>query len=153
MSTIVEVATKAGTFKTLLTAAKAAGLIETLNGKGPYTIFAPTDEAFAKLPKGTIEALLKDPKRLKQVLLYHVVAGKVSAESAAKLTSAKTLEGQEIKISMGDKGELGKKDPAFKRDPVKWHENLRINDAFVTKANIEAKNGVIHVINKVLLPK
>jgi len=130
---IVEVAASAGTFNTLLAAAKAAGLAETLAGPGPFTVFAPTDEAFAALPAGTVDALLKDPVRLKSILLYHVVSGTVMAKDVAGLTSAKTLEGGTLTINTTN--------------------GVMINDATVTKADVVASNGVIHVINKVLLPK
>jgi transforming growth factor-beta-induced protein len=130
---IVDTAVAAGTFKTLATALEAAGLVETLKGAGPFTVFAPTDEAFAKLPAGTVEALLKDPKALGEILKYHVVAGKVMAADAAKLTEAKTVQGSPIKISVKD----GK---------------VYINDAQVTTADIETSNGVIHVIDTVILP-
>src|SRR5512147_2691665 len=95
---IVDTAVAAGSFTTLVTAVKAAGLVETLKGPGPFTVFAPTDEAFAKLPKGTVEGLLKDPPKLRQVLKYHVVAGKVMAKDVVKLASAKTLLGQAVSI-------------------------------------------------------
>jgi hypothetical protein len=111
----------------------AAGLVETLKGKGPFTVFAPTDEAFAKLPAGTVEGLLKEPAKLKDILLYHVVAGNVMAADAARLTSANTVLGQPITI----KAEGGK---------------VMINDATVVIADVKASNGVIHVIDKVLLP-
>jgi uncharacterized surface protein with fasciclin (FAS1) repeats len=129
---IVEVAASAGTFNTLLTAAKAAGLAETLATGGPFTVFAPTDEAFAALPKGTLEALLNNPEKLKAVLLYHVVSGTVTAKDVAGLTSAKTLEGGMLRINTT--------------------KGVMINDATVVKADIMASNGVIHVINKVLIP-
>jgi uncharacterized surface protein with fasciclin (FAS1) repeats len=131
---IVETAVANGSFKTLAKALTEAGLIETLKGKGPFTVFAPTDEAFAKLPKGTVDALLKDKKKLTAVLTYHVVAGKVKAADAAKLTTAKTVNGQSLKISA--KGGA-----------------VMINDAKVTQADIETTNGVIHVIDTVILPK
>lgn len=131
---IVDTAVAAGSFKTLAKALTEAGLVDTLKGKGPFTVFAPTDEAFAKLPKGTVEALLKDKKKLTAILTYHVVAGKVMAADAAKLTTAKTVNGQSIKISAKDGG-------------------VMINDAKVTKADIETANGVIHVIDTVILPK
>jgi len=138
MADIVDTAVAAGSFKTLVTAVKAAGLVGTLKGKGPFTVFAPTDDAFAKLPKGTVEALLKDIPKLTAVLTYHVVAGKVMAADVVKLKTAKTVQGQEVKI-----------------DASKWHmhKNVKINDAEVVKADIVADNGVIHVIDKVLLPK
>jgi uncharacterized surface protein with fasciclin (FAS1) repeats len=138
MADIVDTAVAAGSFKTLVTAVKAAGLVDTLRGKGPFTVFAPNDDAFAKLPKGTVEGLLKDISKLKAVLTYHVVAGKVMAADVVKLKSAKTVQGQEVKI-----------------DASKWHmhKNVKVNDAEVIKADITTDNGVIHVIDKVLLPK
>jgi uncharacterized surface protein with fasciclin (FAS1) repeats len=130
---IVETAVAAGSFKTLATALEKTGLIATLKGKGPFTVFAPTDEAFAKLPAGTLDKLLANPEQLKAILLYHVVAGDVPSSAAAKLTSAKTVNGAEIKIApMGS--------------------TLMINDAHVAKADVKASNGVIHVIDKVILP-
>jgi len=131
---IVDTAVAAGSFKTLAKALTEAGLIETLKSKGPFTVFAPTDEAFAKLPKGTVDALLKDKKKLTAILTYHVVPGAVRAADAAKLTTAKTVNGQSIKISA--------------KDGV-----VMINDAKVIQADIETANGVIHVIDKVILPR
>ncbi|MBY0490109.1 MAG: fasciclin domain-containing protein [Gemmatimonadaceae bacterium] len=132
---IVETAVAAGSFKTLAKLLGDAGLIETLKGPGPFTVFAPTDEAFAKVPAATLEALGKDKAKLKNVLLYHVVAGKVPAAEALKLAGkgAKTVEGQEAKISVMD----GK--------PM-------INNAHIIKTDIMAKNGIIHVIDAVILP-
>lgn len=129
---IVEVAASAGMFNTLLTAAKAAGLAETLASGGPFTVFAPTDEAFAALPAGTLDALLKDTEKLKAILLYHVVSGTVMAKDVAGLTKATTLQGGDLKIDTS--------------------HGVMINDAMVVKADVAASNGVIHVINKVLLP-
>jgi uncharacterized surface protein with fasciclin (FAS1) repeats len=138
MGGICDTAVAAGNFKTLVAATQAAGLVETLNTKGPFTVFAPTDEAFAKLPKGTVEALLKDIPKLTSILTYHVVSGRVMAADVVKLKSAKTLQGQEVKI-----------------DASKWHlhKTVKINDANVIKADVVADNGVIHVIDKVLMPK
>ena len=138
MADIVDTAVAAGNFKTLVTAVKAAGLVDTLKSKGPFTVFAPTDEAFAKLPKGTVEGLFKDIPKLKAVLTYHVVAGKVMAADVVKLKTAKTVQGQDVRI-----------------DASKWHlhKNVKINDANVIKADIATDNGVIHVIDKVILPK
>jgi uncharacterized surface protein with fasciclin (FAS1) repeats len=138
MADIVDTAVAAGNFKTLVTAVKAAGLVETLKSKGPFTVFAPTDDAFAKLPKGTVEGLLKDIPKLKSVLTYHVVPGKVMAADVVKLKKAKTVQGQEVKI-----------------DASKWHlhKTVKINDANIVKADIATDNGVIHVIDKVILPK
>ena len=130
---IVGVASEAGSFNTLLAAAKAAGLVETLQSDGPFTVFAPTDEAFAKLPEGTVESLLANPDRLKQVLLYHVVPGKVTAEAVTGLSSATTAQGSDIKIAT-DSGAV------------------KINDATVIKADVMASNGVIHVIDTVIIP-
>lgn len=132
--TIVDVAVEAGNFTTLVAAVKAAGLVETLSGAGPFTVFAPTDEAFAKLPAGTVEGLLKDKEKLTKILTYHVVAGKVMAKDVAGMTSAKTVEGSEVTV----KAENGV---------------VMINDATVTSADIEASNGVIHVIDTVLMPE
>jgi uncharacterized surface protein with fasciclin (FAS1) repeats len=138
MADIVDTAVAAGSFKTLVTAVKAAGLVDTLKSKGPFTVFAPNDDAFAKLPKGTVEGLLKDIPKLKAVLTYHVVAGKVMAADVVKLKTAKTVQGQDVKI-----------------DASKWHlhKSVKINDANVIKADIVTDNGVIHVIDKVILPK
>ena len=129
---IVETAVSAGQFNTLATALTEAGLVETLKGAGPFTVFAPTDEAFAQLPPGTLEALLKDKAKLVEVLTYHVVAGKVMAADVVRLSEAKTVEGQTVTIStMG---------------------GVMVNDAHVVKTDIVASNGVIHVIDKVILP-
>lgn len=138
MADIVDTAVAAGNFKTLVTAVKAAGLVDTLKSAGPFTVFAPTDDAFAKLPKGTVEGLLKDIPKLKAVLTYHVVPGKVMAADVVKLKTAKTVQGQDVKV-----------------DASKWHlhKNVKINDANVVKADIVTDNGVIHVIDKVILPK
>jgi uncharacterized surface protein with fasciclin (FAS1) repeats len=138
MADIVDTAIAAGNFKTLVTAVKAAGLVDTLKGKGPFTVFAPTDEAFAKLPKGTVEGLVKDVPRLKSILTYHVVPGKVMAADVAKLKTVKTVQGQELKI-----------------DASKWHlhDNIKVNDANIIKPDLVVDNGVCHVIDKVLIPK
>ncbi len=138
MKNIVETAVEAGSFETLVKAVEVAGLVDTLSGKGPFTVFAPTDDAFAMLPAGTVEGLLKDKEKLTSILTYHVVPGKVMSSDVAKLKSAKTVQGQEIKI-----------------DAAKWHlhRNVKVNDANVIKTDIECTNGVIHVIDKVILPK
>ncbi len=130
---IVDTAVAAGSFNTLVTAVKAAGLVDTLKSAGPFTVFAPTDAAFAKLPPGALEGLLKDPAKLKAVLTYHVVSGDVMAADVVKLTSAKTVEGADVKITV--KG--GK---------------VMINNAHVVKADIKCSNGVIHVIDAVIMP-
>jgi len=129
---IVDTAISAGSFTTLVEAVKAAGLVETLKGEGPFTVFAPTDEAFAKLPAGTIDGLLKDKKKLTQILTYHVVPGKVMAKDVAAISSAKTVNGAQLKIDSSS--------------------GVKINDASVVKADVETSNGVIHVIDTVLIP-
>jgi len=130
---IVDTAVAAGSFDTLATALKAAGLVETLKGKGPFTVFAPTDDAFKKLPAGTLEKLLADKAQLTKVLTYHVVAGKVMAADVVKLSEAKTVEGSSVKIAVKD----GK---------------VKLNDANVVKTDVGASNGVIHVLDTVVLP-
>lgn len=130
---IVDTAVGAGSFNTLVTAVKAAGLVDTLKSAGPFTVFAPTDEAFAKVPKATLDALLADKEKLKQVLLYHVVSGKVMAATAVTLTEAKTVQGSSAKISVSG----GK---------------AKIDNANIVKTDIECTNGVIHVIDSVILP-
>ena len=132
---LVAVASGAGSFNTLVAAVKAAGLVETLQGKGPFTIFAPTDEAFAKLPAGTVENLLKPENKdqLIAILTYHVVAGKVMAADV-KTMQAKTVNGKELSIKVAD----GK---------------VTVDSANVTKTDVAASNGVIHVIDTVVLPK
>ena len=131
---IVQTAIGAGQFKTLVAAVKAAGLVETLSGPGPFTVFAPTDEAFAKLPEGTVEALLLDKEKLKAILTYHVVSGNVMASDVVKLSSAKTVNGQEVTIMVKD----GK---------------VMVDNATVIKTDIKCSNGVIHVIDSVIIPK
>lgn len=131
---IVDTAVAAGSFKTLATALQAAGLIDTLKGNGPFTVFAPTDEAFAKLPAGTVEALLKDKEKLTKILLYHVVPGNVMAKDVVKLKSAKTVQGSSLTISVKN-------------------GNVKVDNANVVKTDIAATNGVIHVIDTVVLPK
>ncbi len=130
--TIVETAIAAGSFKTLVTAVKAAGLVETLSGDGPFTVFAPTDEAFAKLPAGTLESLLADKDKLTAVLTYHVVPGKVTSQDVMKLSSAKTVQGSELSIDTSS--------------------GVMVDNAKVIKADVMASNGVIHVIDTVLIP-
>jgi uncharacterized surface protein with fasciclin (FAS1) repeats len=131
---IVATASSAGSFNTLLAAAKAAGLVETLQSAGPFTVFAPTDEAFAKLPAGTVENLLANPDQLRAILLYHVVPGKVMAADVVNLSSATTAEGSDIAIRVADGG-------------------VMIDNANVTATDIETSNGVIHVIDTVILPR
>ncbi len=131
--TIVDIAVADGRFETLVAAVQAAGLVDTLQGEGPFTVFAPTDDAFSALPEGTVAALLEDIPALTAILLYHVVAGDVRAADVVALESAVTVQGESVSISVeGD--------------------NVRINDALVVIADIVASNGVIHVIDAVLLP-
>ncbi|MFO1062957.1 MAG: fasciclin domain-containing protein [Pirellulales bacterium] len=134
--TVVEIAAGNKDFSTLVAAVKAAGLAETLSGTGPFTVFAPTNAAFEKLPKGTVEELLKpeNKKKLVAILTYHVVPGKVLAADVVKLDKAKTVQGQEVKIVVGKDG-------------------VQVDNAKVVKTDIVGKNGVIHVIDTVILPK
>jgi len=134
-SNIVQTAAGAGQFKTLLKLAKQAGLVGALEGKGPLTVFAPTDAAFAKVPKATLQALAKDKAKLRAVLLYHVVQGKITAAKVVKLHSVKTLNGQALKVR------------------VTSHGTVTVGGARVIMADIRASNGVIHVIDKVLIPR
>jgi len=133
---IVDTAVSAGSFNTLVAAVKAAGLVDTLKGPGPFTVFAPTDEAFAKLPAGTVEELLKpeNKSKLVAILTYHVVPGKVTAKDVVKLHEAKTVNGQELTV----KTEMG---------------SVMVNNAKVVKTDILCTNGVIHVIDTVVLPQ
>ena len=130
---ILERAAHEGSFATLMAAVEASGLAESLSGEGPYTLFAPSDEAFAKLPPGTIEALLADKERLADLLSYHVLPGVVMVEDVAKVETAKTLYGQELKVESDDRG-------------------VRVDDARILNSDIICKNGVIHVIDQVVLP-
>ncbi|QIS00717.1 fasciclin domain-containing protein [Vibrio diabolicus] len=133
---IVDVATENGSFNTLVAAVKAADLVDTLKGEGPFTVFAPTDDAFAKLPDGTVDMLLMPEKKdkLVSILTYHVVPGKVMAADVVKLDKATTVQGQDVMIkTMGDK--------------------VMVNDANVMATDVKAKNGVIHVIDTVIMPK
>ena len=130
---IVDTAVEAGSFKTLAAALQAADLVSTLKSEGPFTVFAPTDAAFAKIPKADLDALLSDKRALTEVLTYHVVSGKVMAADVVKLTQAKTVEGSPVKIKVVD----GK---------------VMINNANVSATDIAASNGVIHVIDTVIMP-
>ena len=130
---VVDTAIAAGSFKTLVKAIQAAGLVDTLKGDGPFTVFAPTDEAFAKLPAGTLDALLKDKAKLQAVLTYHVVSGRVMAADVTKLKSAKTVQGQSLAIDTS--------------------KGVKVGTATVVKTDIAASNGVIHVIDSVLIPR
>jgi len=129
---IVDTAVAAGDFETLVAAVQAAGLVEVLKGDGPFTVFAPNDEAFAKLPEGTLDALLADPEALTAVLTYHVVAGRVMAADVVKLTSATTVQGQDVRIDASS--------------------GVKVDGANVIATDVIASNGVIHVIDTVILP-
>jgi uncharacterized surface protein with fasciclin (FAS1) repeats len=131
-NTIAAIVSNDPNFSTLLSAVQAAGLVETLSSAGPFTVFAPTNAAFAKVPADQLNALLNDPAQLKAVLLYHVVAGRVTAAQVSRLTSANTVNGAAVQIDASN--------------------GVKINDATVTQADIRASNGIIHVIDTVLLP-
>lgn len=133
MKNLVETAIDAGNFKTLVKAVQEAGLVGTLSGEGPFTVFAPTDEAFEKLPEGTLENLLEDKEGLGKILTYHVVKGKVMSDQVVNLNKAETINGQDVSIDSTD--------------------GVKIDNAKVITTDIECSNGVIHVIDTVLLPK
>jgi uncharacterized surface protein with fasciclin (FAS1) repeats len=130
---IVQTAVAAGQFTTLVSLVKKAGLASALSGKGPFTVFAPTDAAFAKVPKATLDALARNKAQLKAVLLYHVVSGKLTASKVVKLKTAKTLQGKPVRIRVNG-------------------GNVFVGGAKVTTPDVMASNGVVHVVNKVLLP-
>jgi len=132
MPNVVQTAVSAGSFKTLVAAVQAAGLLEALSGPGPFTVFAPTDEAFAKLPAGAVEGLLEDIPKLQAVLKHHVVSGKMMASDVAAKDSVQTLEGDDITIDTTD--------------------GVKVDEAHVVKADIATDNGVIHVIDTVMMP-
>ncbi len=132
--TIAEIVSTNPDFSTLLAAVKAAGLVETLSGAGPFTVFAPTNAAFAKIPAADLNALINDPEKLKSILLYHVVVGKAMAADVIELTTAKTVNGAAVNLKVNG----GK---------------VMVNDATVIQADVQATNGVIHVIDTVLMPK
>jgi uncharacterized surface protein with fasciclin (FAS1) repeats len=133
MPTIVDIAVQAGSFNTLVQAVQAAGLVETLSGEGPFTVFAPTDEAFAQIPQDTLQAVLADKEKLTAILTYHVVPGKLMAADVVRSTQLQTVQGQSITVST--------------------EGGVRVDDANVVQTDIEADNGVIHVIDQVIMPK
>jgi uncharacterized surface protein with fasciclin (FAS1) repeats len=133
MPTIVDVAVQAGKFNTLVQAVQAAGLVETLSGEGPFTVFAPTDEAFAQIPQETLQAVLADKEKLTAILTYHVVPGRLMAADVVRSTQLQTVQGQSITVST--------------------EGGVRVDDANVIQTDIEADNGVIHVIDQVIMPK
>lgn len=130
---IVDTAIAAGSFNTLVKAVQAAGLVDALKGEGPFTVFAPTDEAFAKLPAGTLESLIQDKEKLTAILTYHVVSGKHMADDVVKKSSIATLQGQSITVNTSS--------------------GVKVDNANVVKTDIQTRNGVIHVIDSVILPK
>ena len=132
MADIIDTAVNASSFKTLIAAVKAAGLVDTLKGPGPFTVFAPTDDAFARLPEGTVEALLNDISQLTKILTYHVVSGKVMSADMVNLNSISSLEGSPLSIDASS--------------------GVKVNNATVVTPDVEADNGVIHVIESVLIP-
>lgn len=132
MKNIVTTAIEAGSFKTLVTAVKEAGLVDTLSGRGPFTVFAPTDEAFARLPKGTVEGLLKDRKKLTDILTYHVIPGMVTSSQVKKIKEAQTVNGKKLKIHHA------------------W--GTKVENAKIISSDIRTSNGIIHVIDRVLIP-
>jgi Secreted and surface protein containing fasciclin-like repeats len=133
MPTIVDVAVQAGKFNTLVQAVQAAGLVETLSGEGPFTVFAPTDEAFAQIPQETLQAVLADKEKLTAILTYHVAPGKLMAADVVRSTQLQTVQGQSITVST--------------------EGGVRVDNANVIQTDIEADNGVIHVIDQVIMPK
>jgi uncharacterized surface protein with fasciclin (FAS1) repeats len=133
MPTIVDIAVQAGSFKTLVQAVQAAGLVETLSGEGPFTVFAPTDEAFAQIPAETLQAVLADKEKLTAILTYHVVPGKLMAADVVRSTQLQTAQGQSITVST--------------------EGGVRVDNANIIQTDIEADNGVIHVIDQVIMPK
>jgi uncharacterized surface protein with fasciclin (FAS1) repeats len=133
MPTIVDVAVQAGKFNTLVQAVQAAGLVETLSGEGPFTVFAPTDEAFAQIPQETLQAVLADKEKLTAILTYHVVPGRLMAADVVRSTQLQTVQGQSITVSA--------------------EGGVRVDNANVIQTDIEADNGVIHVIDQVIMPK
>jgi len=138
LADIVDTAMSSDMFKTLVTAIKTAGLVDTLKGPGPFTVFAPTDEAFAKLPKGSLDMLLKDTAKLKDVLTFHVAEGKMTAADLAKHEYLQALNGGELRI-----------------DAKTWHlhKNIKVNGANIIKPDLIVDNGVCHAIDAVLMPK
>ena len=130
---IVETAINAGNFTKLVSAVQAAGLVDTLSGEGPFTVFAPSDEAFSKLPEGTLDSLLQDVEKLKGILTYHVLTGKVMSSNLSGVSTAATVNGQEVTIDATN--------------------GVRVNNSNVVTADIDCSNGVIHVIDTVLLPQ
>jgi uncharacterized surface protein with fasciclin (FAS1) repeats len=137
MKNIVETAIDAENFTTLVKAVQAADLVDTLSGPGPFTVFAPTDAAFSKLPSGTLESVLEDKQRLTKILTYHVVSGKYMASDVKKLKSVATVQGESVTVEVHRL----------------FHRGVKINDAQVIHPDIECTNGVIHVIDSVLMPK
>ena len=137
MKNIVETAIDAENFTTLVKAVQAAGLVDTLSGPGPFTVFAPTDAAFSKLPSGVLDSVLKDKEELTKILTYHVASGKYTASAAKKMKSIPTVQGQSLKVEVHHL----------------FHRGVKVDDAEVIHPDIECTNGLIHVIDSVLMPK
>jgi uncharacterized surface protein with fasciclin (FAS1) repeats len=133
LKNLVETASNEGTFKTLIIALREAGLYDILSSEGPFTIFAPTDEAFSKLPNGTIEKIMKDKEKLTDILTYHIIPNRVFSKDVNSLQKADTINGKQVKIKAGN--------------------NVKIDNARVIKSDIKCTNGVLHIIDEVLLPK
>ena len=138
MADILDIAVEAGGFKTFVAAVQAAGLVETLKGKGPFTLLVPNDDAFAKLPAGTVDGLLKNVPKLRAILMYHMLHGKLTVDEIAQMKTAKTVQGQEVKIAAAHWWTL--------------HFNPLINDAYMINTDVVTNNGIIHVLSRVLMP-
>jgi len=153
MKNVIETAISNPDFSTLVTAVKKADLVDTLSGEGPFTVFAPTNSAFAKLPMATLDELLADKARLTSILTYHVVAGKVMSNDVGNLSEAKTVEGSSVAIStQSDVNVTEVSTPHRSEVDITADLDIIINDAIITKTDIECSNGVIHVIDTVLMP-
>lgn len=153
MKNIIETASDNSDFSTLVTAIKKAGLVEALSGTGPFTVFAPTNKAFEKIPKETLDKVLADKAKLTSILTYHVVAGKVMAKEVEKMTEAKTVEGTKLTIGSMSEVDVEEVDtPDVSVVEMEGHTGITVNKANITKADIECSNGVIHVIDTVLMP-
>ena len=153
MKNIIETAVANPDFSTLVTAIKTAELVDTLSGKGPFTVFAPTNKAFLKIPKKTLDEVLADKKKLKSILTYHVVAEKVMAKDIQNMTNAKTVEGSMVNIGTENGVTLTEvATPVVSGVEMSTYSGITINDANIIQADIKCENGVIHVIDTVLMP-
>jgi uncharacterized surface protein with fasciclin (FAS1) repeats len=153
MKNIIETAVANPNFSTLVSAIKKADLVETLSGTGPFTVFAPTNEAFAKIPSAVLDSILADKAKLALILTYHVVAGKVMADEVVQMPELMTLEGTPVNIgSESDVTMTEVSTPEMSEVDISTHGGVMINDAMVTMVDLECSNGVIHVIDTVLMP-